>query len=95
MELLFHVLSDRVSVTLVAPPSGGGDESCDERTVESVDLTDTRSLSQTLLPAVDGLLGRHALRPEQLTDIRVISEVLPGFTSYRVVETTARVLRIV
>ena len=82
MDLLFHVRPDRVTVML---EEGGV-------VVASVDLVDTRSLSQTLLPVVDGLLGNRSTKPEELGDIRVVSEVLPGFTSHRIVETTARIL---
>jgi len=56
-------------------------------------LDDLRSLSQTLLPAVDDLLRRHHLSVEALTSIEMTSDIAPVFTSYRIVEATVKSLK--
>jgi tRNA A37 threonylcarbamoyladenosine modification protein TsaB len=84
MKLSFFLYTDQVRISL-----GEAEHIRAERT-----LTDTRSLSQTLLPAIVQMLAKQGMSMDQLTEVQVHSEVPTGYTSYRVVETTARTLRL-
>lgn len=83
MKLVFHVMSEKVVLSLHEG----------EREIDRVELTDMRGLSQTLLPALEALLVRHGVTTHDMEAVDVQSEVSPTYTSSRIVETTANLLR--
>lgn len=83
MQLFFQLQKEKTRIVLR--------EGEEER--DMIELEDVRSLSQTLLPAVDELLRRHQLTVADVTAIEMASEVAPVFTSYRIVEATMKSLR--
>lgn len=80
MKLLFSLTQDGVRIVLEGK--------------ESVQLDDLRSLSQTLLPAVNKLLEKHHVSVDDLESIKMQSAIAPVFTSYRIVEATVRSLQL-
>jgi len=82
MQLFFQLQKEKARIVLREG----------EKERDMIELEDIRSLSQTLLPAVDALLKRHQLTVEDLTAIDMTSEVAPVFTSYRIVEATMKSL---
>jgi hypothetical protein len=58
---------------------------------EKVVLEDAHTLAERLLPAVDGLLSRHGLKPEDVEGFEVESSLPEGYSARRIAETAARV----
>ena len=84
MQLFFHLQAEAVRIVL--------QDADVERGV--AELNDVRSLSQTLLPAVDALLRQNTLEVHDVESIGMQSAMSPVFTSYRIVEATVKSLNV-
>lgn len=59
--------------------------------MERVLACDGYSLLEKLLPALDALLKRHDLAPEDVASFEVISDLPDGYSARRITETIASV----
>lgn len=81
LEVLFHVEEHLTDVVLTR-----NGEARDRIRIES-----NRELVERLLPAVEELLSRRDVLPQDVSDIRVESDLPHGYSSRRIAETIRNV----
>lgn len=60
---------------------------------DRVRVEPNRELLEKILPAIDGMLAKHAVVPGDIADIRVETDLPDGYSSRRIAETVAEVWR--
>jgi tRNA A37 threonylcarbamoyladenosine modification protein TsaB len=62
-----------------------------KREVDSIKIIEERSLSERLLPEIDGLIRKNKLKTQDIKEIKVESDQADSFTTTRIAKAVANV----